>query len=181
MDGMPEPALRVQVRRSARRRRTVSAYRDADSVVVLLPQRLSAAEEQRWVEIMVGRVLGQEQRRRPSDTELLRRAGELSRSWLDGVPQPLSVQWSDRQGRRWGSCTSADRAIRVSSRLRGVPGWVLDYVLIHELAHLVEANHSPRFWTLVARYPQAERARGFLEGVAFAAAEVPEPRGDPAA
>lgn len=180
MDVGPEPALRVQVRRSARRRRTVSAYREADSVVVLLPQRFSVAEEKRWVEIMVGRVLGQEQRRRPSDTELLRRAGELSRLWLDGVAQPRSVQWSERQGRRWGSCTCAERAIRVSSRLRGVPGWVLDYVLIHELAHLVEANHSPRFWTLVGRYPQAERARGFLEGMAFASPSLPDPPVEPA-
>jgi predicted metal-dependent hydrolase len=54
--------------------------------------------------------------------------------------------------------------IRLSHRLRPMPVWVLDYVLVHELAHLVEPTHSTAFWRLVARYPDAERAKGFLEG-----------------
>jgi hypothetical protein len=74
----------------------------------------------------------------------------------------------DNQHRRWGSCTPADRSIRLSSRLRSMPEYVVDYVLVHELAHLIEPSHDPRFWALVARYPRAERARGFLEGVELA-------------
>ena len=63
---------------------------------------------------------------------------------------------------RWGSCTPGDGSIRVSTRLAPFPAWVLDYVLVHELAHLAAPDHSPRFWALVNRYPMAERARGYL-------------------
>jgi hypothetical protein len=72
------------------------------------------------------------------------------------------VVWSGRQQRRWGSCTSSDGSIRLSNRLASYPSWVLDYVLVHELAHLVHADHGPAFQALVARYPLAERATGFL-------------------
>ena len=63
---------------------------------------------------------------------------------------------------RWGSCTPADGSVRISVRLAPFPLWVLDYVLVHELAHLAVADHSPRFWALVDRYPLSERARGYL-------------------
>jgi predicted metal-dependent hydrolase len=84
----------------------------------------------------------------------------------------------DNQQRRWGSCTPADRSIRLSSRLQGMPEYVVDYVLVHELAHLVEPSHDARFWALVARYPRAERARGFLEGVELAAVQSMGREGD---
>ena len=161
----------VEVRRSARRRRTVSAYRDGDRTVVLLPARMSAAEERRWVEVMLERLRRQDARRRPSDTALAERARALSARHLGGRAAPLSVRWVSNQGARWGSCTPVDGSIRLSDRLQGMPGWVVDYVLVHELAHLLEPAHDPAFWALVERYPCAARARGFLEGIAFAARE----------
>jgi predicted metal-dependent hydrolase len=162
----PEPV--VEVRRSRRRRRTVAAYREDDKVVVLIPARLSRAEERQWVSTMLERLEKSEQRRRPSDAGLKRRARELSAKYLDGRAKPLTVRWVDNQNSRWGSCTPSDRSIRLSRRLQGMPGWVIDYVLVHELAHLLEAGHTAKFWTYVDRYPKAERAKGFLEGVAAA-------------
>jgi predicted metal-dependent hydrolase len=96
------------------------------------------------------------------------RARALSAAYLDGAAEPASVRWVDNQHRRWGSCTPADGSIRLSSRLQTMPEYVVDYVLVHELVHLIEPGHDERFWATVARYPKAERARGFLEGVELA-------------
>lgn len=160
----------VEVIRSTRRRRTVSAYRDGDRTVVRLPAGLTATEESRWIQAMLERLAARERRRRPSDTALARRAEALRGEHLPEAVSPASVRWVGNQHSRWGSCTVADRTIRISDRLAAMPSWLLDYVLVHELAHLLVAGHDPEFWRLVGRYPQAARARGFLEGYATAAA-----------
>ena len=162
-------APEVEVRRSARRRRTVSAYRDGDRTVVLIPARMTRAEERHWVEVMLERLAKQDRRRRPGDGELMTRATELSCRYLGDRATPASVRWVTNQGSRWGSCTPVDGTIRLSTRLQGMPSWVVDYVLVHELAHLLVSGHGPRFWAEVEHYPRAERARGYLEGVAAAA------------
>jgi predicted metal-dependent hydrolase len=165
----------VEVRRSKRRRRTVSAYRDGDRIVVLIPASLTEKEEAEWVRSMVARLQKQEQRLRPSDEELLKRALALSDRYFGGIAIPESVRWVDNQNARWGSCTPGDRTIRLSGRLQGMPSWVIDYVLVHELAHLFEPSHDARFWGWVDRYPQAERAKGFLLGWSAAAKLEPPP------
>jgi predicted metal-dependent hydrolase len=158
----------VEVRRSARRRRTVSAYREAGRTVVLIPGRFSAAEERRWVDTMVRRLDAGERRRRPSDDELVERATALSERYLGGAARPTSVRWVDNQRSRWGSCTPSEGSIRLSGRLRGMPLWVTDYVLLHELAHLLQPGHGASFWALLEPYPKLQRARGDLEGVSAA-------------
>ena len=170
MAGVPadDPPGDVEVRRSRRRVRTVTAYRVGDRTIVLIPARFTRAQEREWVERMVARLSAQDRRRRPGDDDLMARAAELSRRYLDGLARPASVTWVPNQNTRWGSCTPADRTIRLSTRLQGMPPWVIDYVLLHELAHLVEHGHGPRFWALLADYPKVERARGYLEGFAAA-------------
>jgi predicted metal-dependent hydrolase len=163
----------VEVRRSARRRRTVSAYRDGERTIVLIPARMSRAEERRWVDTMLERLARQDRRLRPGDGELMDRARALSRRYLGGRARPASVRWVANQGARWGSCTPSDATIRLSTRLRGMPSWVLDYVIVHELVHLLVPGHGPAFWAEVAAYPRAERARGYLEGVSAAAGLEP--------
>lgn len=163
--------LEVEVRRSVRRRRTVTAFREGGRVVVCVPARFTKAEEKRWIATMLKRLETQEQRRKPSDEELMRRASDLSQRYLDGLATASSVRWSTTQKSRWGSCTPSDGSIRLSARLQGAPTWVIDYVLVHELAHLVESGHNDVFWELVSRYPKTERARGFLEGLSHARAD----------
>ena len=170
-----DPSPAVEVVRSARRKRTVSAHREGDRIVVSVPARMSRAEEARWVEQLVSRVLAGEARLAPSDAELLDRARELSLSYLGGRAQPASVRWVDNMRSRWGSCTPLDRSIRLSSRLRGTPSYVVDYVLLHELAHLLVPGHGPAFRDLLAGYPKLERATGFLEGFGTAQSRATEP------
>lgn len=159
----------VEVRRSRKRARTVTAWREGDRTIVAIPARFTRAQEHEWVRRMLTRLAAQERRRRPSDEELAARAADLSARYLGGRAQPTSVAWSSNQGRRWGSCTPSEGTIRLSDRMRGMPRWVVDYVLLHELAHLLHAGHGPEFWAELESYPRTQRARGFLEGVAYAA------------
>lgn len=158
----------VEIRRSPRRRRTVSARRDGDRVVVSVPARMDAVEEARWVTLMLHRLAARERRSARSDDALRARATQLARQYLPDQVRPASVVWVDNQRQRWGSCTPAEGTIRLSRRLQAFPGWVLDYVLLHELVHLLVPGHGPAFHAHLARYPKAERARGFLEGVGYA-------------
>ena len=163
----------VEVRRSKRRRRTVSAYRDGDRIVVLVPASLTRQEESEWVATMVERIEKAERKARLSDDDLMSRAVALNDRYLGGLATPVAVQWVTNQGSRWGSCTPGDRAIRVSDRLQGMPGWVVDYVLVHELAHLLEPGHDAAFWAWVGHYPRAEKAKGYLLGWSAAAQVAP--------
>jgi hypothetical protein len=149
--------MEVAVFRSARRRKTVSARLVGDVLEVRLPSWMNAAEEARYVDDMRRKF----ERRRDADViDVDALARRLARRY--DLPQPAEVRWVDNQTSRWGSCTPADGTIRVSSRLAPWPRWVLEYVLVHELAHLAEVAHGPAFHALVARYPKAERATGFL-------------------
>ena len=164
--------------RSPRRRKTVQA-REVDGVLrVSIPASMTQADEQRWVEEMVRRMT---RRTGTGEVDLAKAAGELARRYR--LPLPTSIRWTDNQEWRWGSCTPGSGSIRISSRLAGEPGWVLDYVIVHELAHLEVARHDQRFWGLVNRYPLAERARGFLiaRGLDPAPAEAPAPPPHPPA
>lgn len=149
--------------------RTVTAFREDGRTIVAIPARFTRAQERQWVERMVARLEAQDRRRRPSDEQLAARAARLSERYLGGQARPTSVAWVSNQGRRWGSCTPGEGTIRISDRVRGMPGWVLDYVLLHELAHLLHSGHGPAFWALLAGYPRTDRARGFLEGYSYAA------------
>ncbi|MEY2447880.1 MAG: hypothetical protein QOH79_1356 [Acidimicrobiaceae bacterium] len=148
---------RVEVVRSKRRRKTVSAHLVGDVVRVQMPAWMSKADEERYVTDLVGRIIRQESRER---TDIATRAATLAKRY--DLPTPKAVMWMPNRKTQWATCLVAAREIRVVERLADFPAWVLDYVLVHELAHLAEANHSARFWKMVNRYPKAERARGFL-------------------
>jgi len=114
----------VEVRRSQRRRRTVSAYRDGERIVVLIPAKFSRAEEREWVDRMLERLDARERRSRRTDHDLQARALRLVDRYLPDHlvnAAPATVRWVANQNGRWGSCTPADRTIRISDRVCEMP------------------------------------------------------------
>jgi predicted metal-dependent hydrolase len=156
----------VEVRVSKRRKKTAGAHWEGDRIVVVVPTHLRGAERDDMVEHLTRRLTRHRPHLHASDGELAARARQLGRAHLDGV-EPSSIRWATNQTKRWGSCTLATREIRISSRLRAAPTWVLDAVIVHELAHLLEPGHSARFRALEARYPRRHDADVFLEGYAL--------------
>jgi len=161
--GTGTPVLRVI--RSGRRRATISArlVENGTVIEVLAPAGISDADLAPIVEKLKGRLTRHaEKRETADDRDLARRAAELNREYFGSKLRWQEVRYVTNQQRRFGSCTPATGTIRISHRVATLPGWVRDYVIVHELAHLAEANHGRRFWQLVARYPTTERARGYL-------------------
>lgn len=154
---MPTAEMQVEVIRSARRKKTVQARVVDGTLRVSIPAHFSPTEEEEWVKKMQIRIARQTQ---AGTVDLDRRTAALTKA--HELPTPNSIAWSDRQNTRWGSCTPATGNVRISSAVAAFPSWVVDYVIVHELAHLLEPNHSAQFWEIVNRYPRAERARGFL-------------------
>jgi predicted metal-dependent hydrolase len=149
--------MNTEVIRSPRRKKTIEAKMVGDTLRVMLPASLSQEEEEHWVGEMVRRM---KKRTSSNHIDLTARARQLARRYA--LPEPSTIAASARQRARWGSCSPTTGAVRISSQVLGFPAWVLDYVIVHELAHLVEPNHTAAFWELVRRYELAERARGFL-------------------
>jgi predicted metal-dependent hydrolase len=155
--------VKVEVVRSRRRRKTITAERRDGRVVVRLPVGLSRAEERRWVTQMVTRLEERERTERLNARRSLSRAAHrLNDEYFGGRLSWRSIRYVSNQNDRFGSCTPEDGTIRISHRVADYPLWVREYVVLHELAHLEEVAHSPRFWSMVDRYPFAERAKGFL-------------------
>lgn len=154
--------MEVKIVRSQQRAKTVSG-RAVDGVfVVQAPAHMSDAELQPVVDKLLQRWQRRQAKSALDDAALERRARELNRQYFGGKLAWQSVRWVSNQNSRHGSCTPSQGTIRISHRLAAMPAFVRDYVLVHELAHLLEPNHGPRFWRLVNQYPRTERARGYL-------------------
>jgi hypothetical protein len=156
----------VEVRASPRRKKTGTAHWSGSRIVVQIPARLRGRERTVFVDNLVERLLTQRPQSNAGDASLEERARMLAATYNDGV-EPSSVRWVTNQQARWASCSPASKEIRVSNRLRQCPEWVIDAVLVHELAHLQEADHSPRFNEIADRHPRQGDSALFLEGYAL--------------
>lgn len=164
----------VEVIRSKKRRKTVSGELKNGILVIRAPARISDRELAPIIEDLRQRLAKRKRPAPSSDADLEKRAHELNRLYFDGRLQWQSIRYVTNQTKRFGSCTPLDGTIRLSQRLATMPKWVRDYVLMHELAHLEEANHGKRFWQLVNQYPKTERARGYLMAIGLEEDNVSE-------
>jgi predicted metal-dependent hydrolase len=147
----------VEVTRSKKRKRSVGAQLVGDTLRIAIPSWMSSDDEAHWVGEMSRRFA----RKQSTDRiDLTERAASLARRHR--LDRPTEIRWSDDMTSRWGSCTPATATIRISTRIAAFPDWVIDYVIVHELAHLHVAGHGADFWSLVQRYPRSERAIGYL-------------------
>ena len=165
------PDWPVHIIRSAQRRKTVSARLEDGVLIIRAPAAIRDDELATIIEGLKKRMLKRSRTAPQTDEALEKRARELNKKYFGGRLSWHSVRYVTNQNGRFGSCTPDNGTIRLSDRLATMPVWVRDYVLIHELAHLLEANHGPKFWKLVNRYPLTERARGYLMAVGLEAIE----------
>lgn len=141
-------------------------HREGDVIVVNAPKWMSNAEVERHAHELVARLRRREGAPR-SDTDLLTRALWVRMEFLPEAPEPTTVRWTTQE-RRWGSCSTLERSIRISTQLQRAPQYVIDAVIVHELAHLLCADHGPEFKQLISRYSDNPRADAFLAGMSFA-------------
>ena len=158
----------IKIIRSARRKKTVSARLVNGTIEVRAPATIPERDLQPIIDNLRKRLQKQQRKRQLNETgDLQRRAQELNRRYFNGELRIRKIEYVTNQETRLGSCTTSRGTIRISHRIADLPEWVVDYVLVHEIAHLKEPNHSRKFWALVNRYPFAERARGYLMAISL--------------
>jgi predicted metal-dependent hydrolase len=165
----------ILVIRSTRRKRNISAYRQGGRIIVSIPARMSKADEHAIVPEMIARIRSQENERTPSEERLMARTCDLLASLAPEITaRPASINWRPMR-ERWGSCTSVDRTIRISDRLKLAPDYALDYVLFHEAIHLEHFDHGAAFTEVLARFEDSELASAYLDGYEAAERALAEP------
>lgn len=154
----------IRVVRSSRRKRSISAYREQGAIVIQVPARLPNSKVSEVIPEMVEKILSREAREKISDEDLFHRAHKILARYLpEFTIAPVSVTWRP-MNERWGSCTTVDRTIRISDRLNGAPDYVVDYLLVHELIHLMIPDHGAQFESILARFELGEKAAAYLDG-----------------
>ena len=157
--------MEIKIIRSRNRSKTIQARMVQGVMEVRAPAGMSDKELQPHIERLRRRLERKQARKTLDDVGLEQRAQELNQQYFGGKLKWNSIRWVTNQNKRYGSCTPADKTIRISHRIASMPAFVRDYIIVHELAHLLEANHGPDFWKLVYQYERTERARGYLMAV----------------
>ena len=157
----------IVVRRSARRKKTIAVSKEIDTFVLSAPVRYSVESNISALTDLFNRLAARDH---SSAADLVELAAELNHRYFSGRLSPASIRWVTNQNlSRWASTTTSTGDIRISHRLQAVPRWVLETVIVHELAHLQIGPHTKEFHALADRHPRQAEAKLFLDG--FSAGE----------
>ena len=160
---IPSKEFKIELIRSSRRKKTVQAKLVNDILKIYLPEGLSEKEEKKWIKQMREYFL--KKNKLIGDNKALReRADRLNKKYFNGKLK-FDIKYVNNQNKKFGSCTPKTGVIRISDRVSKMPSWVQDYVILHELTHIIHPNHSKKFWEQVDKYRYAERAKGYLIAV----------------
>ncbi len=163
--------LTITVEADSRLRKTARWLMRNNNITLRVPPAMTPAQVNQLIEDITPRIVRQRKRaRRQTDPNLMERAEALNQQYFGGELAWHSIRWVKNMEHRLGSCTTGgttDGDIRISERIRNWPAYVVDYVVAHEICHRKYPHHGQEFWDYLARYPQVERALGFIEGVAF--------------
>ena len=157
----------IEIIRSKKRKKTVQAKVVDNTLRIYLPVGLSKKEESKWIQKMKLQIEKKERKNKLNDSnDLQQRAERINKLYFDGKLD-FSIQFVTNQTMKHGSCTPSTKTIRISDVIAGYPRYVQDYLIMHELTHLIYPDHSNDFWEKVNEYPYVERAKGFLHASEF--------------
>ena len=154
----------IVIIRSKKRKSSIEAKIINEKLFIYLPITVNKVEEKRWVEKITKWSQNYQKKRELNSSNLIKRAEELNKKYFKG-DLDFSIKFVKNQNTRFGSCTVSTRTIRISDKIAKMPRWVQDYVIVHELAHIIHPNHTKKFWEKVKEYKYTERARGYLIAV----------------
>lgn len=152
----------IQIIHSSKRKKTVQSKIVENVLRIYLPENLTNNEEEKWIKTMIEKNSAKRLHKEINSEKMLKkRANELNKKFFKNRLD-FDIKFVSNQTSKFGSCTPKNRVIRISDKIASIPQWVQDYVIIHELAHLVHPNHSKKFWNVVNKYKYVERAKGYL-------------------
>jgi predicted metal-dependent hydrolase len=154
----------VVIIRSKKRKSSIEAKIVKEKLFIYLPITVNNVEEKKWIEKMTKWSQNYQKKKELNSSNLLKRAEELNKKYFKGTLD-FSIKFVTNQNTRFGSCTFSTKTIRISDKIAKMPRWVQDYVIIHELTHIIHPNHTKKFWEKVKEYKYTERARGYLIAV----------------
>lgn len=134
---------------------TSTAKLVGDTICLELNENLNSWQRTRTAKTLLSRIVAKD-----FQTEISNRVAEINAHTFQQTIRSINLKYNHSN---WGSCSRSGN-VNLSTRLLFAPRYVQDYVILHELAHLIEMNHSDRFWALVAHYmPNYKDAEKWLK------------------